>query len=89
MKVEFIGFMGKRQHHQDFALDLVTETNFEQTFLKALLDSREGSRQPVATLLYTNEKGLSIMIDSERFEDSQLVKERIEHKEAIKELTDE
>lgn len=83
MKVKFIGLMGKRQHHQDFALELVTETEFEQSFLGALLDSREGSRQPIATLLCRTEQGISIMIDSEKFEDSQLSKERVEHMKEI------
>ncbi len=64
MKVEFLGLskLLKRQNHRDFALELVTETDFEQSFLGALLDSAGGNVcHPKATLLYIDGK-ISIML---------------------------
>ena len=41
MIVEFLGMdeHSKRQGHKDFALELKTETSFEQSFLVALLNT--------------------------------------------------
>ncbi|KKM83796.1 hypothetical protein LCGC14_1305740 [marine sediment metagenome] len=65
MKVEFLGLSGltERKGHKDFALELKTETDFEQTFLLALLDSSHGQTcSPKASLLYVDGT-VSIMIE--------------------------
>lgn len=65
MKVEFLGLseLSKRQDHRDFALHLVTETDFEQSFLGALLDSGRGRTcHPKASLLVLDGGKISIMI---------------------------
>lgn len=69
MKVEFIGLdeLSKRQGHKDFAIHLVTETDFELSFLKALLKSNYNKGivcHPKATLLALDGK-ISIMITRE------------------------
>lgn len=83
MKVEFIGFRGERQHHQDWAFELFTETDFEKTFLNALFESdayhptrKIRQMQPIAALLCSTERGLSIMVSAENFCESELVKAR-------------
>ena len=67
MKVGFLGLTehSKRQGHKDFALELKTETDFEQSFLVALLDSSGGKIcHPKASLLCIDGK-ISIMITRE------------------------
>lgn len=78
MKVEFLGFQGNRQQHQDWAIEIIAETDFEQTFFNALFDSSGGQKQmqPKSSLLCKSGRGLSIMVESEDFKDSQLAKER-------------
>ena len=77
MKVRFIGFKGNRQNHQDWAIEIITETEFEQTFLSALFDSSCGKQmQPKSALLYKEETGIAIMVEAEDFQESQLAKER-------------
>lgn len=84
MKVEFIGFQGNRQSHQDWALEIITETEFEKTFLSALFESdrfipnkKLKQMQPVAALLYKEETGLTIMVSAENFGESPLAKARM------------
>ncbi len=78
MKVEFIGFAGNRQNHQDWAIEIIAETDFEQSFFQALFNSEGGqkSMQPKSSLLCKSGRGVSIMVESEDFQDSQLAKER-------------
>ena len=83
MKVDFLGFQGNRQHHQDWALDIIPETDFEKSFFSALFRS-SGYRptglnrqmQPIATMLCREGTGVSVMIDAENFCESDLVKAR-------------
>ena len=81
MKVKFIGFKGNRQHHQDWAFEILTETEFEKTFLEALFDSdayhptkKIKQMQPIAALLFSTESGLTVMVSAENFCESELVK---------------
>jgi hypothetical protein len=88
MKIELIGFTGNRQNHQDWALEIIAETDFEQTFFNALFASgiTRKQMQPKASLLFKSERGISIMVESEDFQDSQLSKERKErlvHKDEV------
>ena len=79
MKVEFLGLQdgGKRQSHRDFAIEIIAETDFEQSFFQALFDSTGGkSMQPKGSLLCNSLRGCSIMIEAEDFSESQLAKER-------------
>lgn len=78
MKIELIGFTGNRQNHQDWALEIIAETNFEQSFFDALFASgvERKQMQPKGSLLFKSERGISIMIEAEDFKDSQLAKER-------------
>ena len=81
MKVSFIGFQGKRQHHQDWALEIIAETDFEKSFFSALFHSdryRPGGTikqmQPIATMLYSTESGVGVMLAAERLDESSLAK---------------
>ncbi len=82
MKVDFLGFQGNRQNHQDWALEIIAETNFEKSFFSALFRSdrfvpkNRGLKQmqPVAALLYKEEEGITIMVSAENFCESPLVK---------------
>ena len=83
MKVNFLGLQvdGNRQHHQDWAIEILPETDFEKSFFKALFQSsfcpKKGRRQmqPIAALLYHQENDcMSIMVDAENFCESELVK---------------
>lgn len=76
MKVEFLGFKGNRKNHQDWALDIIAETEFEMTFFQALFDSSEKQMQPKSSLLFKTGQGVSIMVEAEDFNESQLAKER-------------
>ncbi len=83
MKIDFLGFQGNRQNHQDWALEVIPETEFEKTFISALFQSDHfgatatlKQMQPIAALLYKEETGLSIMVSSENFCESELVKAR-------------
>jgi len=89
MKVDFIGFKGNRQGHQDWAFNIIAETNFEQSFLQALYDSdayhptkKIKQMQPIAALLAKKEGGVTVMVSAENFCESESVKLR----ERIKEL---
>ena len=81
MKVDFLGFQVNRQHHQDWAFEIITETAFEQSFLQALFRSDcfrpKGNikqMQPIAAMLSRKENGMSIMVSAENFGESALVK---------------
>lgn len=80
MKVELLAFKGNRQNLQDWAIEIIPETDFEQSFFQALFDSDNGQKQmqPKGSMMYRSGKGVSIMIESEDFRDSQLAKERKE-----------
>lgn len=93
MKIDFIGFQGARHNHQDWAIEIKTETGFEQTFLHALFRSSRfpdttRQPQPIAALLFEEDSGLTIMVSAENYRESPLVKaqERIaELEKALKE----
>ena len=77
MKVDFIGFQGNRQNHQDWAFEIITETDFEQSFLTELFRSDRflpKQMQPIAALLTREGNGLTIMVSAENFCESPLVK---------------
>ncbi len=81
MKVDFLGFQGNRQNHQDWALEIITETDFEQSFLVELFRSdrfhptkKIRQMQPIAALLTKEHKGLTVMVSAENFCESPLVK---------------
>ncbi len=94
MKVDFIGFQGNRQSHQDWAFEIITETNFEQSFLAELFRSdhfhptkKIRQMQPIAALLTKEGKGLTVMVSAENFCESPLVKAEqriLELEEALK-----
>jgi len=77
MKVNFLGLKGNRQDHQNWALEIVTETDFERSFIQALFacdrfPTNERQMMPVAALLDTTENGLSVMVSAENFCESPL-----------------
>ena len=83
MKVNFLGLQvdGNRQHHQDWAIEIIPETDFEKSFFTALFRSdsylKKGARQmqPIAALLYHQKNDcMSIMVDAENFCELALVK---------------
>jgi hypothetical protein len=78
MKVKFVGFQGNRQNYRDFAIEIITETEFEKSFFDELFNSDFGSKQmqPKGALLFGKDTGLSILVEAEDFKDSQLAKER-------------
>ncbi len=87
MKVEFIGFQGNRQGHQDWAFNIITETEFEKTFISALFNSDQyhptrkiKQMQPIAALLYCETTGISVMVSAENFCESKEVKLRQQEK---------
>jgi len=92
MKVDFLGFKGNRHNHQDWALEIKTETEFEKSFISALFRSdhfpeTRKQMQPIAALLQAEESGLSIMVSAENFCESPLAKAReriIELEQALK-----
>ena len=67
MKVEFLGLTAGRQSHRDFAIEIIAETDFEQTFFNALFDQM----QPKSALVWASGRGCSIMVGAEDFKDSQ------------------
>lgn len=96
MKVDFLGFQGNRQNHQDWALKIVSETEFEKSFFSALFRSdrfvpgrRLKQMQPIAALLYKEESGVSVMVSAENFCESPLVKARERIAELEQALTKE
>ena len=92
MKVEFLGFQGDRQNHQDWALEIIPETDFEKSFFSALFHSdRLKQMQPIAALLYQKENGISVMVSTENFCESKVVKlqQRIAGLEQGKKVTDD
>ncbi len=77
MKVDFIGFQGNRQNHQDWALEIVAETDFEKSFFYALFCSDRfipKQMQPIAALLTRVDSGLTVMVSAENYCESPLVK---------------
>ena len=79
MKVEFIGLQeeSNRKNYHNFAIEIIAETDFEQSFFQALFDSTSGkSMYPKGSLLCGSSRGCSIMIEAEDFSESQLAKER-------------
>ncbi|GAI57400.1 unnamed protein product [marine sediment metagenome] len=83
MKIEFLGFQGNRQNHQDWALEIIPETGFEKTFFSALFASDRyvpekdlRQMQPIAALLCRKEAGITVMVSAENFCESALVKAR-------------
>ncbi len=82
MKVDFLGFQGNRQGHQDWALEIIPETEFEKSFFSALFCSdrfvpkkRElRQMQPIAALLARKNEGITVMVSAENFCESKLVK---------------
>jgi len=81
MKVEFLGLQegSERQDYHNFAIEIIAETDFEQSFFNALFDSTGGkSMYPKGSLLCESSRGCSIMMEAENFNESQLAKERIE-----------
>ncbi len=81
MKVDFIGFQGNRQGHQDWALEIVAETDFEKSFFDELFRSdrfhptqKIKQMQPIAALLTKEGRGLTVMVSAENFCESPLVK---------------
>lgn len=68
MKVEFLGLTSgsKRQNHKDWAIEIITETDFEQTFFEGLFDSSGGRTcHPKASLLCMTPRGISVMVKRE------------------------
>ena len=99
MKVDFIGFEGNRKGHQDWALEIIPETDFEKSFFLALFRSDKWrptgnikQMQPIAALLVPEGGGIAVMVSSENYCESELVKAREEIeklKAEIKEREDE
>ncbi len=70
MTVKFLGLNhpanSERQNHKDWALEIISETDFEQTFFNALFDSSSGKTcSPKASLLWVTERGVSVMVERE------------------------
>ena len=83
MKVDFLGFQGNRQHHQDWAIEIIPETNFEKSFFSALFRSdtfhpkgKIKQMEPIAALLCREGVGVTVMVDADNFCESELVKAR-------------
>ncbi len=83
MKMDFIGFQGKRQHHQDWALEIIPETDFEKSFFLALFRSDlfrpagpNRQMQPITALLSKEGTGVTVMVAAEDFYESELTKAR-------------
>lgn len=83
MKVDFLGFRGNRQNHQDWALEIIAETEFEKSFFSALFRSDQfvpnralRQMQPIAALLSKESSGITVMVSAENFCESELVKAR-------------
>ncbi len=81
MKVDFLGFQGNRQSHQDWAFEIITETEFEKSFLTELFRSDRfhptkqiKQIQPIAALLTKEDSGLTVMVSAENFCESPLIK---------------
>lgn len=81
MKIDFLGFQGNRQNHQDWAFEIIPETDFEKTFIRALFNSdayhpskKIRQMQPIAALLAKEDGGISVMVSAENFCESELVK---------------
>lgn len=96
MKVDFLGFKGNRWGHQDWAIDILPETEFEKSFFSALFCSDRfvpnkplKQMQPIAALLYKGEiDSITVMVSAENFRKSALVKAEqriIELEQALKE----
>lgn len=83
MKVDFLGFQGNRQGHQDWAIEVIPETEFEKSFFSALFKSDRfpettKQMQPISALLYREGAGITVMVSAENFCESDLVKARAE-----------